>query len=231
MKMKYNLLILLGLILLVSSKKTKFTTEIKITSNEDDEEPQKQKLIEKNNTSSEDEESDKEKNNESDKEKEKEKEEEFKTNEQEYESWLIKQFTDFETNIINLINERNIYYKDIIKIREKGKIELQRLNKDIKNLENHNQTLNDNEEIKYFKNTKEYTTPELMDDVLKYITELAELLGFDTNDESFKDKSPTNWAGVSINTGASISVGGAIGLNKTLIKDDMKSIPVMKAKL
>ena len=75
MKMKYNLLILLGLILLVSSKKTKFTTEIKITSNEDDEEPQKQKLIEKNNTSSEDEESDKEKNNESDKEKEKEKEE------------------------------------------------------------------------------------------------------------------------------------------------------------
>ena len=76
MKMKYNLLILLGLILLVSSKKTKFTTEIKITSNEDDEEPKKQKLIEKNNTSSEDEESDKEKNNESDKEKEKEKEKE-----------------------------------------------------------------------------------------------------------------------------------------------------------
>ena len=36
MKMKYNLLILLGLILLVSSKKTKFTTEIKITSNEEE---------------------------------------------------------------------------------------------------------------------------------------------------------------------------------------------------
>ena len=132
----------------------------------------------------------------SDKEKEKEKEEEFKTNEQEYESWLIKQFTDFETNIINLINERNIYYKDMVKIREKGKIELERLNKDIKNLENHNQTLNDNEEIKYFKNTKEYTPPELMEDVLKYITELAGLLGFDTNDESFKDKSPTNYVSI-----------------------------------
>ena len=84
----------------------------------------------------------------------------------------------------------------MVKIREKGKIELERLNKDIKNLENHNQTLNDNEEIKYFKNTKEYTPPELMEDVLKYITELAGLLGFDTNDESFKDKSPTNYVSI-----------------------------------
>ena len=132
----------------------------------------------------------------SDKEKEKEKEEEFKSNEQEYESWLIKQFTNFETNIINLLNERNIYYKETVKIREKGEKELQRLNKDILNLENHNQTLNDNDEIKYIKNTKEYTPPESMDTVLDYITEFAELLGFDTNDELFKDKSPTNYVSI-----------------------------------
>ena len=132
----------------------------------------------------------------SDKEKEKEKEEEFKSNEQEYESWLIKQFTNFETNIINLLNERNIYYKETVKIREKGEKELQRLNKDILNLENHNQELNDNDEIKYIKNTKEYTPPESMDTVLDYITEFAELLGFDTNDELFKDKSPTNYVSI-----------------------------------
>ena len=132
----------------------------------------------------------------SDKEKEKEKEEEFKSNEQEYESWLIKQFTNFETNIINLLNERNIYYKETVKIREKGEKELQRLNKDILNLENHNQALNDNDEIKYIKNTKEYTPPESMDTVLDYITEFAELLGFDTNDELFKDKSPTNYVSI-----------------------------------
>ena len=72
-------------------------------------------------------------------------------------------------NIINLLNERNIYYKETVKIREKGEKELQRLNKDILNLENHNQELNDNDEIKYIKNTKEYDPPELMDIVLDYI--------------------------------------------------------------
>ena len=70
--MKFNRLILLGLIVFISTKKTKFTTEIKITSNEEEEE-QQENSQNKNNTSSE-EESDKEKNNESDNEKEKEKE-------------------------------------------------------------------------------------------------------------------------------------------------------------
>ena len=35
-----------------------------------------------------------------------------------------------------------------------------------------------------------------MDTVLDYITEFAELLGFDTNDELFKDKSPTNYVSI-----------------------------------
>ena len=71
MKMKFNILILLGLIVFITTKKTKFTTEIKITSNEGEEE-QPEKNKNKNNTSSDEEESDKEKNNESDNEKEKE---------------------------------------------------------------------------------------------------------------------------------------------------------------
>ena len=62
--MKFNILILLGLIVFISTKKTKFTTEIKITSNEEEEE-QQENSQNKNNTSSE-EESDKEKKNESD---------------------------------------------------------------------------------------------------------------------------------------------------------------------
>ena len=77
--MKFNVLFLLGLIVFAIAKKTKFTTEIKITSNEDDE-PNQEKLPVKNNTSSTDEESDKVKENESDKE-EKEKEKEKKIEE------------------------------------------------------------------------------------------------------------------------------------------------------
>ena len=68
-------LILLGLIILVVSKKTKFTTEIKITSNDDKEkenekEIEKETDLQKNNTSTDSEE-------EPEQEKEKEKEEEI----------------------------------------------------------------------------------------------------------------------------------------------------------
>ena len=132
----------------------------------------------------------------SDKEKEKEKEEEFKTNEQEYEDWLIRQFTNFENNIINLMSERNIYYKEIISIREKGEKEIKRLKKDIKNLEEDKQALNNNDEMKYLKSTEEYTPPELLDSVLDYITEFAELLDVNTNNELFKEKTPTNFVSI-----------------------------------
>ena len=132
----------------------------------------------------------------SDKEKEKEKEEEFKTNEQEYEDWLIRQFTNFENNIINLMSERNLYYKEIISIREKGEKEIKRLKKDIKNLEEDKQALNNNDEMKYLKSTEEYTPPELLDSVLDYITEFAELLDVNTNNELFKEKTPTNFVSI-----------------------------------
>jgi hypothetical protein len=132
----------------------------------------------------------------SDKEKEKEKEEEFKTNEQEYEDWLIRQFTNFENNIINLMSEKNLYYKEIISIREKGEKEIARLKKDIKNLEQDKQALNNNDEMKYLKSTEEYTPPELLDSVLDYITEFAELLDVNTNNELFKEKTPTNFVSI-----------------------------------
>lgn len=69
----------------------------------------------------------------SDKKKEQEKEEEFKQNEQEYESWLIKQFTNFENGIINLMNERQIYNNEIINIQEKAEKEYEKLNQEKKN--------------------------------------------------------------------------------------------------
>ncbi len=67
------------------------------------------------------------------KKKEQEKEEEFKQNEQEYESWLIKQFTNFENGIINLMNERQIYNNEIINIQEKAEKEYEKLNQEKKN--------------------------------------------------------------------------------------------------
>lgn len=130
----------------------------------------------------------------SDKQKEKEKEEEFKANGQEYESWLIKQFTNYENNIINLMNERNIYYKEIVNIREKGEKELERLKNDLKNLEKHNIKIYNNEEMKYIiKSPEKYTQPELMDSILDYLQEFAELLGVNINNELFQEKNPTNY--------------------------------------
>ena len=132
----------------------------------------------------------------SNKEKEIEKEEEFKTNEQEYESWLIKQFTNFENNILNLMHERNIYHKEIVNIQEKGEKDIKRLNKDITNLQNHDEALNNNEEMRYIKSPEEYTPPELMDNILSYIEELSDSLELNNNNELFKNKTPTNYVSI-----------------------------------
>ena len=128
-----------------------------------------------------------------DKQKEEEKENEFKLNEQEYISWLIKQFTHFENNIINLMSERNRYKKEIIEIQENGEKEIERLNSEIKNLEKDNKRVNNNVELKELKKTKEYTPPEIMETILNYIEELAESLDVNTNNDIFKDKTPTNY--------------------------------------
>ena len=88
--MRINIyLILFGLIIIITAKKTKFTTEIKITSNDEEEETEKEKEKErdsiKNNTSSEseEEESDKKKHKEKEKEDIKEKEKEKEKEEKE----------------------------------------------------------------------------------------------------------------------------------------------------
>ena len=132
----------------------------------------------------------------SNKQKEDEKENEFKSNEQEYETWLIKQFTNFENSIINLMSERNMYRKEIINIQEKGEYELEKLNRDLINLEKDKQVLNNNEEIKKLQKNEEYAPPELMENVLTYIDEFAELLDINTNTEIFKDKTPTNYVSI-----------------------------------
>lgn len=132
----------------------------------------------------------------SDKKKEQKKEDEFKENEQEYESWLIKQFTNFENGIINLMNERQIYNDEITKIKEEAEKELERLNKDKMALEKHDEMLNNNDDIKFIKSPIEYNQPENMDDVLDYIFEFAELFEIDTNGELFKEKTPTSYISI-----------------------------------
>ena len=133
----------------------------------------------------------------SDKKKEQEKEEEFKLNEQEYESWLIKQYINFENGIINLMNERQIYYNEIINIQDKAEKEYKRLNKEKKKLEKHDETLNNNDDMKYIKSTIEYTPPELMNEIIDYIYEFAELFGLNTNIDLFKEKTPINYVSIS----------------------------------
>ena len=128
-----------------------------------------------------------------DKKKEEEKENEFKSNQQEYISWLIKQFTYFENNIINLMSERNRYRKEIIEIQENGENEIEKLNQEKKILEKDNKRINNNVELKELKKTEEYTPPESIDTVLDYIEELAQSLDVNTNNDIFKDKTPTNY--------------------------------------
>ena len=89
-----------------------------------------------------------------------------------------------------------MYRKEIINIQEKGQYELEKLNRDLINLEKDKQVLNNNEEIKKLQKNEEYTPPELMENVLNYIDEFAELLDINTNTEIFKDKTPTNYVSI-----------------------------------
>ena len=91
------------------------------------------------------------------------------------------------------MSERNRYRKEIIEIQENGENEIKKLNQEIKILEKDNKRINNNVELKELKKTEEYTPPESIDTVLDYIEELAQSLDVNTNNDIFKDKTPTNY--------------------------------------
>ncbi len=57
--------------------------------------------------------------------------------------------------------------------------------------------MNNNDDMKYIKSSIEYTPPELMNEIIDYIYEFAELLDFNTNNDLFKEKTPINYVSIS----------------------------------
>ena len=116
------------------------------------------------------------------------------------EYWLITQFKEYEINLINIINQKELYRKDFVKIDYFDKIEMDKLLKKKKELE---KTLKiaQEEKDKFVKSIRTYDPPEYMDIVLNCIEELTNIIG--NNNPSIpvllKDKSESNYTAISSN--------------------------------
>lgn len=116
------------------------------------------------------------------------------------EYWLITQFKEYEINLINIINQKELYRKDFIKIDYYDKIEMDKLLKKKKELE---KTLKIAQEEKdnFIKSIRTYDPPEYMDIILDCIEELTNIVGNNNPSISvlLKDKSETNYTIVAAN--------------------------------
>lgn len=117
------------------------------------------------------------------------------------EYWLMAQFNEFEQKIINLLNERESYKKNLMKKELEEKEEIKRLIKNKKDNEKRLE-LAIEEKNNFMKSLTTYTTPEDMDVVLDCVNELAELFGLN-NSPSFsllmKEKNATNYTSICFN--------------------------------
>lgn len=114
------------------------------------------------------------------------------------EYWLMAQFNEFEQKIINLLNERESYKKNLMKKELEEKEEIKRLIKNKKDNEKRLE-LAIEEKNNFMKSLTTYTTPEDMDVVLDCVNEFAELFGLN-NSPSFsllmKEKNATNYTSI-----------------------------------
>ena len=108
------------------------------------------------------------------------------------------QFNEFEQKIINLLNERESYKKNLMKKELEEKEEIKRLIKNKKDNEKRLE-LAIEEKNNFMKSLTTYTTPEDMDVVLDCVNEFAELFGLN-NSPSFsllmKEKNATNYTSI-----------------------------------
>ena len=123
-----------------------------------------------------------------------------KNNEKGYEDkllgeyWLMAQINEFEQNILSIINEKESFKKELIKIECDDKEEIIQLNNRIKELEKRLEIVKEDKN-KFMKSIQNYDNPEIMDTVLDCIAELTEIFGLNTAYSSalLKEKTATNY--------------------------------------
>lgn len=108
--------------------------------------------------------------------------------------WLMAQISEFELNIISILNEKESFKKEIIKIEYDDKDELKRLNEQIEDLEERLEIAKEDKE-KFMKSMTTYDSPEDMDIVVDCIEELYDIFGLSTPSSSkiLKDKTDTSY--------------------------------------
>lgn len=108
--------------------------------------------------------------------------------------WLMAQINEFELNIISILNEKESFKKEIIKIEYDDKDELKRLNEQIEDLKKRLEIAIEDRD-KFMKSITTYENPDNMDTVLDCIEELYGIFGLNTPASSIllKDKNATSY--------------------------------------
>ena len=116
------------------------------------------------------------------------------------EYWLMAQVNEFENNIISLLNEKESFKKEIIKIEYDDKEEIERLNESKKQLEKR-LAIVEEEKNKFHKSIMTYENPDILYTILDCIEELSHILELNTASSAIllKDKTVTNYTVLSSN--------------------------------
>ena len=91
------------------------------------------------------------------------------------ECWLIAQFKEFEQNLINIINEKESFRKDFLKIEYYDKSELDKLIKKKEELQKRLEAITEERDT-FIKSIRTYDSPNILDTVLDCIVELTNIL-------------------------------------------------------
>jgi len=113
---------------------------------------------------------------------------------------LMSQFNEYEQNLMNILNEKEIFMKDLTLIEYEGKSEIMKLLKRKKEFEKKLEMVQD-DNIKFLKSIRTYNSPEIIDTALDCIDELTEVLGVENLSTSFliKERNETNYTVLSSN--------------------------------
>jgi hypothetical protein len=110
----------------------------------------------------------------------------------ESENLLMEQFSKYEENLVNMIDEKENLNSEIINIKYGEKDKIMKLKNKKEELSKRLQSLIEDKN-RLIKTMKEYISPEYMDTILNYILELAELLDLNISKVLYKEKAPEKY--------------------------------------
>ena len=116
------------------------------------------------------------------------------------EDWLMAQIKELESNILNIIKEKELINKENIKMELAYKEEIARLNEQIKDLEKRLELAKEDKNL-FIKTISMYDNPENIDTVLDCLAELTESLELKSAPISIllKDKTPMSYVTICSN--------------------------------